>query len=63
MQRGTATLDRSWTNVLAFGLGSSRLTFNADEGKKTVVMSSWAIKRSFYCEHCGAITIAATPPC
>ena len=61
MQRGKATLDRSWANALLCGWGSSELNFKPDDGKKVVVMSAWAVCRAFRCLECGAIAIAADP--
>ena len=62
MKRGKATLDRSWSNALAFGWGSSELNFKPDAGRNVVVMPASAVCRAFRCYECGAITIAATPP-
>jgi hypothetical protein len=64
MERGKATVDRTWSNALFFGWGSSNLVFRGGESGKVTLMTPWSIARAFFCRRCGTATIATdlTPP-
>lgn len=59
MVKGKVTLDRTTLNFLAFGLGSSVLRFKKEGRRKKIkLMSNWGVNRAYFCENCGAVTIA-----
>lgn len=60
MDEGEVNLKKSFSNMFAFGWGSTELVFKGSATKKEVeLMTSWDFSKAYYCSKCGASLIAS----
>lgn len=58
MAKGEATLDKTLSNFLFCGFGSTNLFFREDEKPKVEIMTNYDRLRAYRCGNCGATTLA-----
>ena len=62
MEPGEVQLRKAVSNLFAFGLGSTELTFtHTDSKNKQEIMNSWEFAKAYRCGACGATLIATKP--
>jgi hypothetical protein len=59
MERGKATLDKTWLNFLIFQWGSTNLVFHGEESGRLTLMTPSSVNRAFLCPKCGTAAIAS----